>query len=261
MTYQNLVVEIRSPAAIVTLSREEALNALNRQTLVELGEVFVDLSVRPDVRAIILTGAGRAFVAGADISEMAQMTPLEAEEFSAFGQDLLSMMEALPVPIIAAVNGYALGGGCELAMACDIVLCGAKARFGQPESSLGLIPGFGATQRLSRLIGPMRARELIYTGRTIHAPEAVALGLALRVVPDEEGGVVAAAEALVGHIASRGPVAVRLAKRAINENFDADLGVGLAAERSLFAMCFSTDDQAEGCSAFVEKRPPQFTGR
>ena len=261
MTYENLTIEIRGAAAIVTVSREEALNALNRQTLTELQEVFVDLASRDDVRAIVLTGAGRAFVAGADIGEMAQMTPLEAEEFSAFGQDLLSMMEALPVPIIAAVNGYALGGGCELALACDIIICGAKARFGQPESSLGLIPGFGATQRLSRLVGPMRARELIFTGRTIHAAEAVALGLALRVVPDDEGGVVAAAEALVGHIASRGPVSVRLAKRAINENLDADLSVGLAAERSMFAICFSTDDQREGCAAFVEKRPPLFTGR
>ncbi len=261
MSYENLVIEIRSPAALITVSREAALNALNRQTLEELSEALADVAVRDDVRAIILTGAGRAFVAGADIGEMADMTPVEAEAFAALGQDLFSMMEALPVPVIAAVNGYALGGGCELAMACDIILCGPRARFGQPETSLGLIPGFGATQRLSRLIGPMRARELIYTGRTIHPDEAVALGLALRCVPDDEGGVVAAAEALVGHIASRGPIAVRLSKRAINENLDANLAVGLAAERSMFGMCFGTEDQTEGCAAFVGKRGPNFTGR
>ena len=261
MSFDNLTVEIRSPAALVTISREHALNALNRQTLQELAEVLVDVAARDDVRAIILTGAGRAFVAGADIGEMSAMTPLEAETFSATGQELFAMMEALPVPVIAAVNGYALGGGCELAMACDIILCGPRARFGQPETSLGLIPGFGATQRLARLIGPMRAREIIYTGRTIHAEEAVALGLALRCVPEDEGGVVAAAEALVGHIASRGPVAVRLSKRAINENLDANLAVGLAAERSMFGMCFGTEDQTEGCEAFIAKRTAEFTGR
>jgi enoyl-CoA hydratase len=258
--YENVTLELRGPAAIITINRPKALNALNSATLDDLADALMDASAYEDLRALIITGSGaKAFVAGADISEMSTMTAIEAEDFALQGQEVLNGIEHFPAPVIAAVNGFALGGGTELAMACDLILCSSNAVFGQPEVKLGVIPGFGGTQRLARLVGAMRAREIIFTGRNVSAAEAVEIGLALKVLPEGES-VLEAAEALAGKIARVGPVAVRLAKRAINENVDSALPVALAAERSLFAMCMSTDDQTEGMDAFLNKRKAEFQG-
>jgi enoyl-CoA hydratase len=236
--YENVTLELRGPAAIITINRPKALNALNSATLDDLADALMDASAYEDLRALIITGSGaKAFVAGADISEMSTMTAIEAEDFALQGQEVLNGIEHFPAPVIAAVNGFALGGGTELAMACDL----------------------GGTQRLARLVGAMRAREIIFTGRNVSAAEAVEIGLALKVLPEGES-VLEAAEALAGKIARVGPVAVRLAKRAINENVDSALPVALAAERSLFAMCMSTDDQTEGMDAFLNKRKAEFQG-
>jgi len=258
--YQNVLLEFRDTAAILTINRPRALNALNPATLEDIAAALTEAATHPEVRALILTGSGeKAFIAGADISEMARMTPADAERFAARGQAVLDMIERFPAPVIAAVNGFALGGGTEVAIACDLILCAPNAQFGQPEVVLGVIPGFGGTQRLPRLVGPMHAREIIFTGRRVPAKEAVEIGLALRVV--EDGDVLGAALALAASIAAQGPVAVRLAKRSINENIDGALPVALAAERTLFAMCFTSSDQREGMTAFLEKRKPTFTGR
>jgi enoyl-CoA hydratase len=258
--FDNVTLEYRGPAAIISINRPKALNALNSATLDDLADALMEASTYEELRALIITGTGpKAFVAGADISEMSSMSALDAEDFALQGQEVLNGIEHFPAPVIAAVNGFALGGGTELAMACDIILCSSNAVFGQPEVKLGVIPGFGGTQRLTRLVGPMRAREIIFTGRNIPAAEAVEIGLALRVLPEGES-VLEAAEALAAKIARVGPVAVRLAKRAINENADVAMPVALAAERSLFAMCMSTDDQTEGMDAFLNKRKPAFQG-
>lgn len=242
---------------LVTINRPKALNALNPEVMDTLTEVFADLAMEDELRAVILTGSGKAFVAGADISAMQSFDAMDAEAFAAAGQALGDVMEALPVPIVAAINGFALGGGCELAMCCDIVLAGERARFGQPEVKLGVIPGFGGTQRLTRRVGLTKALDLCLTGRMVGADEAVAMGLAARKV---EGDVVEAAKAVASDIAAMGPQAVRLCKRAIHDNADANLATGLRAERSLFALCFATSDQKEGMAAFLEKRQAAFTG-
>jgi enoyl-CoA hydratase len=242
--------------AVITIDRPKALNALNPETLAALDAAIDQVG---DARAVVLTGGGeKAFVAGADISVMANLTPVEAAQFAGMGQRVFDKLEALPMPVIAAVNGFALGGGCELALACDLVLAAPNAVFGQPEVKLGVIPGFGGTQRLVRRVGSMRARELCFTARNVKADEAVAIGLALRVVT--EGTVKDAALAMANQIAAMGPVAVRLCKRAILDGDGADLRVGLGGERTLFALCFSTADQKEGMAAFLGKRPAAFTG-
>lgn len=258
--FKNLRIELHEgPVAVVIIDRPAALNALDLETLVELGQAFAGLTITgPDaVRAVVLTGAGdKAFVAGADIKAMKDLDANTAARFAGMGQAVLDGIEAFPAPVIAAVNGFALGGGCELAMACDMVLASPKAVFGQPEVKLGVIPGFGGTQRLVRRVGSMRARELMFTGRNVKAEEAVRIGLALEVV---EGDVLEAALKLGRSIAAQGPVAVRLCKRAV---LDSDPGqrAGLALERNLFGLCFATADQKEGMDAFVSKRPAQFTG-
>jgi len=258
--YQNLTLEFRGLAVIITINRPKALNALNSETLDELAEALSEAAEYEDLRTLIITGAGdKAFIAGADISEMCEMSCIEAEDFALQGQEILNGIEHFPAPVIAAVNGFALGGGTELAMACDLILCSSNAVFGQPEVKLGVIPGFGGTQRLARLVGAMRAREIIFTGRNVTAQEAVQIGLALKVLPEGQDVVEAAME-LATQIARVGPVAVRLAKRAINENVDSALPVALAAERTLFAMCMSTEDQQEGMKAFLEKRKARFQG-
>jgi enoyl-CoA hydratase len=254
---QVVLWERRGAVGILTINRPRALNALNREVLETLDALVAEHAQDDGLLALVLTGSGKAFVAGADIAAMQRLTPVEAEAFARLGQDLGARMAALPMPVIAAVNGYALGGGCELAMSCDIVLAGARAKFGQPEVNLGVIPGFGGTQRLLRRVGVACAMDLCLTGRIIGAAEAVAIGIASRVV---EGDVLEAAIEVAETIASKGPVAIRLAKRAIVENADTDLSVGLAAERTLFALCFSTTDQREGMSAFLEKRTANFTG-
>jgi enoyl-CoA hydratase len=246
--------ERRGATELVTISRPKALNAIDADVLTGLEEAIYDLGTDPTLRVVVLTGAGeKAFVAGADIKAMSEMGPRQAETFSARGQRILDDLAALPVPVLAAVNGFALGGGCELAMACDIVLAGPKAKFGQPEVKLGVIPGFGGTQRLVRRVGWANALDLCLTARMVTAEEALRMGLV-------EGDVVAAALELAEAIAKLGPVALRLCKRAIHENADASLSSAQAAERTLFAACFATSDQKEGMRAFLEGTPPNFSG-
>ncbi len=253
--------------ATITIDRPRALNAIDSSVLDGLAAAIGEVEADPEVRAVIVTGAGgKAFVAGADIGAMQALTAVEAERFAARGQAILDRLAALAPPVIAAVGGFALGGGCELAMACDIILAGPRAKFGQPEVSLGVIPGFGGTQRLVRRVGMSAALDLCLTGRMIRADEAVALGLASRVVEAAEGessqdAVMRVARETAAGIAALGPVAVRLCKRAIHENADAALDTAQAAERTLFGLCFATHDQTEGMSAFLEKRKAVFEGR
>ncbi len=251
--------EDRGAIAIATIDRPKALNALNLDVLRGLKDLVETKAHREGLRAVVLTGAGdKAFVAGADIVAMQEYGPAEAEAFSLEAQALGEAIERAPVPFIAAVDGFALGGGCELAMACDMIFAGPKAKFGQPEVNLGVIPGFGGTQRLVRRVGHAIAMDLCLTGRMIGAEEAVRSGLASRAV---DGSALDAAIEAAEQIAAKGPVAIRMARRAIHEAADSDLRSGLAAERSLFALCFATADQKEGMAAFVGRRPAQFTGR
>ncbi len=245
--------------ALVTVDRPERLNALNTQSLQELLATFERLASDSSVRAIIVTGAGdRAFIAGADIAEMKDKSPSEALAFARLGQAVCSAIEAAPQPVIAAINGYALGGGCEIALACDIRLASETAVLGQPEVALGVPPGWGGTQRLPRVIGPGLARELIYTGRRVRAEEALRIGLVNAVYPPAE--LLERARALAAEIARNAPLAVRLSKEAIRRGLDVDLAAGLALEAQAFALAFSTADQREGMSAFLEKRSPEFRG-
>ena len=255
----NTRVEVKEGGVVlVTVSRPKALNALNAATIEELQQIFDDIRDNHGVRAVVLTGDGKAFVAGADISEMADMDPTLAEAFSRRGQALFASIEALRVPVIAAINGYALGGGCELAMACDVLYASEKARFGQPEVNLGVIPGFGGTQRLTRLVGRAKASELIFTGRLINAQEALRIGLVCQIFSPEallEGALKTADE-----IASKGPLAITAAKRVILAGADVPLERACDREAAAFGYCFSTSDQTEGMAAFLEKRPANFKG-
>jgi len=249
--------EDRGDVAVLTINRPKALNALNEAVLDGIAGALRENGHREGLRAIVMTGAGKAFVAGADIKAMADYTPADAERFAFKSKILADLITDLPCPLIAAVNGYALGGGCELAMCADIILAGEKAVFGQPEVNLGVIPGFGGTQRLVRRVGFSKAMDLCLTGRMVSAEEATTMGLASRLV---EGDVLEAALKVAGKIAQKGPFAIRMVRRALHENADADLSTGLAAERSLFALCFATQDQKEGMQAFLEKRRAEFTG-
>lgn len=252
-------VERRDHVAIVTLNRPEVLNAFNTEHLEILRERIEELSGDRDVRVIVLTGAGhRAFAAGADISEMRDKTPQQALAFARLGQAVAAALESAPQPVIAAVNGFALGGGCELALACDIRLAAENAILGQPEVTLGVPPGWGGSQRLTRLVGPGLAKELIYSGRRVPAEEAVRLGLVNAVYPLEQ--LLDKAMELAGLIATNAPLAVQASKDAINRAFDVDLDSGLAYEASVFALCFGTADQQEGMGAFLERRKPAFQG-
>lgn len=242
----------RGAALVLTLDRPP-VNALDRQLLADLDDALQHVG---DARAVVLTGQGKAFVAGADIAAMKDLDAVTALRFATEGQAVLAKLEALAVPTIAAVNGFCLGGGNELAMACDIVLASPTAVFGQPEVKLGVIPGFGGTQRLVRRVGTQRARELVFTGRVVKADEAVAMGLALKLCDD----VVAEALALAESIAQNGPVAVRLAKRAILDADGLPLDAALLSEAQLFGLCFATADQREGMAAFLEKRKARFEG-
>ncbi len=244
--------EQESFVGIVTINRPEALNALNSEVLKELEGTFdsVDLET---TRAIILTGAGtKSFVAGADISQMSTLTKVEGEEFGKFGNDIFRKIETFPIPVIAAINGYTLGGGCELAMSCDIRICSDNAIFGQPEVGLGITPGFGGTQRLPRIIGVGKAKEMIYTGANIKADEAFRIGLVNGVYAQEE--LMDVAKKLAGKIAKNAPIAVRGCKEAINKGLDVDMDQAIVIEEKLFGNCFETEDQREAMTAFVEKR-------
>ncbi len=258
--FSTLKLDQDGPLLTLTLHRPAVLNALNSAVLEELGTALHEAEVGGEVRAIVLTGAGeKAFVAGADISEMASFTAAEADAFARKGQAVMDQLAGFPGVTLAAVNGFALGGGCELALACDLLIAASNARFGQPEVSLGVIPGFGGTQRLVRRVGLQRATEMVLTGRTLKADEALSVGLCLKVV--EEGQAVFAAQDLARTILGKGPSAVRLAKKALEAGSELDLARGLAQEASLFALCFATSDQKEGMSAFLQKRPAAFTGR
>ena len=252
-------VAIEEGVAVVTMNRPQALNAFNTEQLDLLGAAFHALSQDRSVRVVILTGEGdRAFAAGADIKEMVDLTPAEGLAFGRKGQALTSAVERLPQPVIAAVNGYAFGGGCELAIACDIRLAAENARFAQPEVSLGIPPGWGGTQRLPRLIGPGLAAEMIYTGRQVHAEEAHRIGLVNAVHPLDR--LMPAAREMAADIARNSPAAVRAAKNLIGHTFTGDQAAGLAAEVASFGAAFAAPDRSEGMRAFVEKRRPVFRG-
>lgn len=243
----------------LTFNRPERLNALDLATLHELKAALEAAAEREDVGMVILTGAGeKAFVAGGDIAQMRGFTPMEALDYARAGQAVLALVEELPKPVIGAINGWALGGGCELAMACDLLVAAETARFGQPEVALGIIPGFGGTQRLPRLVGRNVAKELVLTGEPIGAQRAYELGLVNRVVPG--AALLPTAREYARKILSRGPVAVRLAKQAMNHGLEIDLPDGCALEAGLFAAGFGTDDRVEGLAAFLGKRPAAFTG-
>src|SRR4051794_269168 len=246
--------------AYVTLNRPKALNALNKRTWEDLNAAFEDAQDDAAVRGVILTGAGdKAFIAGADISELAQISGVEAEKSSRFGQDVLNLIEDLGKPVIAAVNGFALGGGCETAMACTIRIAAENAKFGQPEVKLGIIPGGGGTQRLPRLVGKGRALQLILSGEFISAQEAYRIGLVNEVVPAAE--VITRAEAILKRIFTNAPIAVRFSIEAVNKGLETSQAEGLSLEASLFGLCAGTEDKKEGTSAFFEKRPAHFQSR
>ncbi|MBM4379413.1 MAG: enoyl-CoA hydratase/isomerase family protein [Deltaproteobacteria bacterium] len=260
MGYENLKVEIAGGIATVTVDRPKALNALNSQTLREVAAVAAELEANPAVRALILTGGGeKAFVAGADISEMAGFTSEQGRAFSAVGHKAFAALEALPFPTIAAINGFALGGGLELALACDLLYASEKAKLGFPEASLAVIPGFGGTQRLTRLVGKQRAKELVLTGDRIDAAKAREYGLLLEVLPADQ--LMAHCRAVAERILKNGPVAVAQGKRLIEQGADLDLGAANALEQQAFGVMFGTRDQKEGMEAFLAKRPASYEGR
>ena len=256
----NVVYETKGAIAYVTVNRPKVLNALNLPTWKDLRTAFEHARDDENVRGVILTGAGeKAFIAGADISELAHVTAFEAEQSSRFGQEVLDLVENLGKPVIAAVNGFALGGGCETAMACTIRIAVEGAKFGQPEVKLGLVPGGGGTQRLPRLVGKGRALQLILSGEIIGSREAYRIGLVNEIVP--AGGLIARAEAILKQISANAPIAVRFALEATNKGLDTSQSEGLLLEASYFGLCAATEDKKEGTSAFLEKRAPQFHGR
>jgi len=257
MNYQNLLVEVDNNIAVVTVNRPEKLNALNNETIDELEKAFSQLNENEDVYVIILTGSGeKAFVAGADISELNKLDEQKAKMFSEKGQKVFSRIEKMEKPVIAAVNGYALGGGCEIALACNIRLASDNAVFGQPEVNLGIIPGYGGTQRLTRLINSGRAAQYILTGDMINAEEALRIGLVSKVYPQAE--LIDEAKEMGKKICSKGQFAVRMAMKSINIVGEVSGTEGQNYEASVFALCCGTDDFKEGTSAFLEKRKPEF---
>ncbi|MCL2152063.1 MAG: short-chain-enoyl-CoA hydratase [Oscillospiraceae bacterium] len=247
----NTIYEVKDNIAIITIDRPEALNALNLDVLASLEKAVAQAKEDKDVYVLIITGAGRAFVAGADIAQMKDLTSDEARAFGEYGNKIFSSIESLPKPVIAAVNGFALGGGCELCMACDIRIAGEKAKFGQPEVGLGITPGFGGTQRLPRIVGLSKAKELIFTAQTINAEEALKIGLVSKVVPGEE--LMDAALEMAGKIAKNAQIAVRQSKIAINKGMQVDIDTALSFEAQAFGLCFSTEDQKDAMTAFVNK--------
>jgi enoyl-CoA hydratase/carnithine racemase len=260
LTFANLLYEQRGAVAYVTINRPTVLNALDTPTWAELKAAFEHIRDDAQVRGVILTGAGdRAFIAGADIGELAHATSVKAEQSSRFGQSVLNLIENLGKPVVGAVNGFALGGGCETAMACTIRIAANTAKFGQPEVKLGLLPGGGGTQRLPRLVGKSRALQLILTGETIDAQEAWRIGLVNEVVPAAE--LMPRAEAVLARILANAPIAVSYSIEAVNKGLDGGQAEGLALEASFFGVCASTEDKQEGTSAFLAKRAPSFQGR
>ena len=250
-TLMNVSYEVRDHIAVITINRPEALNALNLDVLKELAQTVDKVEADDSVYVLVVTGAGKAFVAGADIAQMKDMSAAEAKAFGDFGNSVFFKIESISKPVIAAVNGYALGGGCELCMACDIRIAGTKAKFGQPETGLGITPGFGGTQRLPRIVGASKAKELILTAETISADEAHRIGLVSKVVPDEE--LMAVALDMANKIAKNAQIAVRQSKDAINRGMQCDILTGVSYEAQAFAVCFATEDQKDAMTAFVNK--------
>ena len=260
MSEELVLLEKTPPLATITINRPKALNALNSKVLKALEEVLDQVNVDDEIRVVIITGSGeKAFVAGADIAEMSEMTPLEGSNFSRLGQLVFKKVEELKKPVIAAVNGYALGGGSELALACDFIYASENAKFGLPEVTLGIFPGFGGTQRLPRLIGKGRAKELIFTGKMISASEAYEIGMVNKVVPLDQ--LMDAVKEVATQIAKNGPIAVYIAKNLVDVGYDIPLDDGCLMESRSFGMCCSTEDKKEGMKAFLEKRKPVFKGR
>ena len=260
LSLENVVYTKKGAIAQVTVNRPKVLNALNHPTWKDLKTAFEDARDDATVRGVILTGAGnKAFIAGADISELAHATALDAEQSSRFGQQVLDLIENLGKPVVAAVNGFALGGGCETAMACSIRITVDTAKFGQPEVALGLVPGGGGTQRLPRLVGKGRALQLILSGEMISAQEAYRIGLVNEIVPAAE--LITRAEAILRKIAANAPIAVNFALAAVNSGLETSQSEGVALEAAYFGLCAATEDKKEGTAAFLEKRPAQFRGR
>jgi enoyl-CoA hydratase len=260
MEFENIRYELRPPIAVVTLDRPKVLNALSLQSMTELEDVFLDIRQNESVRAVLITGAGeKAFVAGADIRELASLSALEGERVATRGQQVFSLIESCGKPVIACINGFALGGGCELALACTLRIASANARLGQPEVKIGIIPGYGGTQRLPRLIGKGAALKMMLTGEPVSADEALRLGLVDEVVAPEQ--LLARGEQIAQTIAGMAPLAVRDCIRAVNSGYDLPLASGLALEASLFGLSCSTSDKEEGTKAFLEKRAPQWSGK
>lgn len=256
MNWDNLLFRKEKNIGVLSINRPSALNALNGAVLEELNEAIDMINNDEDIHILILTGEGRAFVAGADIGEMKDMNSMEARRFAEKGLSIFRRIELMEKPVIAAINGFALGGGCELAMCCDIRIASEKAKFGQPEVGLGIIPGFAGTQRLARLVGLGRAKELIFTCDIIDAEEAYRIGLVNKVVSAEE--LMNSAMEMANKIVSKGQLAVRYAKASINRGIETDLDTGMVIEKDLFGLCFSTEDQKEGMKAFLEKRIPNY---
>jgi len=255
MPYENIILQMDGQVAVITFNRPDAMNALNNLTRAEFAAAVKDVEEDENVKVLILTGSGQSFVAGSDIKEFNATTPFVAHKIVRLG----ALVEKLPKPVIAAVNGFCLGGGCEIAMACDLIIASEKAKFGQPEINLGIIPGGGGTQRLQRLIGPVRAKELIFTGDIIRAEEAERIGLVNRVVPVD--ALMDTARELAAKIASKSSAALRLAKQAINKGMQTSLQDGLDYEYEMYALALSLQDKEEGVAAFLEKRKPDFVGR
>src|SRR4051812_45188897 len=259
-SYENIKTEIRGGTLYVTIDRPKVLNALNAQTVEEIGRAFWAARRDDAVKAVILSGSGdKAFVAGADINELAQKTPITGKETSERGQEILSSIERFPKPVIAAINGFALGGGCELALACHIRIASEKAQLGLPEVTLGIIPGYGGTQRMARLLGKGKALELICTGDRIGAVEAEKIGLVNRVVPSDQ--LMTTCEEMAKKIISRGPLAVRASIEAVNNGLNMSFEEGQFLEATLFGLLCASDDTKEGMRAFLEKRAANFTGK
>jgi enoyl-CoA hydratase len=260
MAYENVLLQKEERVAILTINRPKALNALNNETLLEIKNAVLEVKEDSGIDLLIITGAGdKAFVAGADISFMQNLSAMEGRAFGALGQEAFRIIEALEKPVIAAVNGFALGGGCELAMCCDFRIAASSAKFGQPEVGLGITPGFGGTQRLPRLVGTGMAKQMLYTADVIDANEALRIGLVNSVVAPEE--LMDFVKKIAKRILSKGQIAVRLSKVAANEGMETDIDRAMTIEADVFGLCFATADQKEGMSAFVEKRKPQFTGK
>jgi len=260
MEFENLILQKEDYLAILYINRPKAMNALNAETLYELEAAVKDVKADPNIKVMIVTGTGdKSFVAGADITFMLPLSPAEGRFFSDVGERVMRGFELMEKPVIAAINGFALGGGCELAMSCDVRLAAENAVFGQPEVGLGVIPGFGGTQRLSRLVGEGRAKELTYTADIINAQEAYRIGLVNHVYPQDQ--LMDEAKKLAKKMAAKAPMAVGYAKFAINKGLQVDIDTAMSIESDMFGMCCATEDKFEGMGAFVEKRKPQFKGK